>query len=358
MQTQSLPKTMKALVVSAPGAPLELREMPVPQPGPGEVLVRIAASPINPSDLLMLSGDYGIERSYPFVPGLEGSGCVVASGGGFLARSLVGKLVACAPEADGLWSDYAVVPATRCVPLPASVPAGAGAMSFVNPLTAIALIDTATRGRHRTTISTAAGGALGRMIRARGQQKGVAIIDIVRRQEQAEALCAEGAQHVLATEAADFDAALAELCARLDCRLAFDAVAGDMTSRLAEALQPGGEILGYGELSGEPARVNPATMTFKGLTLRGFWLTRWSAEKSFLKQLLLTRQVVGALQDGFAESRVARVVPLEEGVLAPSIYAENMSAGKVLISTGSEDLGLALREFTLSGGGSGADLAA
>lgn len=358
MQTQSLPKTMKALVVPAPGAPLELKEMPVPQPGPGEVLVRVAVSPINPSDLLMLSGDYGIERSYPFVPGLEGSGRVVASGGGFLARSLMGKLVACAPEHDGVWSDYAVVPATRCVPLPASVPAGAGAMSFVNPLTAIALIDTATRGRHRAAISTAAGGALGRMIRARGQQKGVAIIDIVRRQEQAEALRAEGAQHVLATEAADFDAALADLCTRLDCRLAFDAVAGEMTSRLAEALQPGGEILGYGELSGEPARVNPATMTFKGLTLRGFWLTRWSAEKSFIRQLLLTRQVLGALRGGFAESRVARVVPLEEGAMAPSIYADSMSSGKVLISTGAEDLGLALREFALSEVGSGANLAA
>lgn len=358
MQTQSLPKTMKALVVPSPSAPLELREVPLPQPGPGEVLVRVAASPINPSDLLMLSGDYGVSRSCPFVPGLEGSGRVVASGGGFLARSLVGKLVACAPEKDGIWSDYAVVPATPCVPLPASVPAGAGAMSFVNPLTAIALIDTATRGRHQAAISTAAGGALGRMIRARGQQKGVAIIDIVRRQEQAEALRADGTRHVLATEAADFDAALSDLCARLDCRLAFDAVAGEMTARLAEALQPGGEILTYGELSGEPARVNPATMTFKGLTVRGFWLTRWSSEKSLLRQVLLTRQVLGALRGGFAETRVARIVPLDAGVMAPSIYAQNMSAGKILISTGAEDLGLDLPEQMPPAVALGANLAA
>ncbi len=341
MSIDTLPEMMNALIVPAPGAPLELQRIPTPSPGPGEVLVRVAASPINPSDLLMIRGDYGQKRPFPFVPGLEGSGRVVASGGGFLGRSIKGKLVACAPERDGLWQEYAVVSAKRCVPLPSTVSAGPGAMSFVNPLTAIALVEEAARTGCRAAVSTAAGGALGRMIRARGKEKGVTIINVVRRSEQAAALREEGVQHVLATDMDNFDAALGERCAQLDCRLAFDAVGGEMTSRLAEALQSNGEILVYGGLSDEKPAIDPATIIFKGLSVRGFWLTQWSAEKSFLRQVMLTREIHAALQGGFAETRVAQVVPLIEGASAPRLYAENMSLGKVLISTDTEELGLA-----------------
>ncbi len=329
---QALPKTMRALVVPEPGAVLEVQTIPVPVPKRGEVLIRVAASPINPSDLLMLSGEYGVERPCPFVPGLEGSGEVVASGGGFLAQSLIGKLVACAPKDTGLWSEYAIVPANRCVPLPKGMSAETGAMTFVNPLCAIALVDTAKRGGHKVVVSTAAGGALGQMIRARAQDKGIAVIDVVRRIDQARELVADGAQHVFASQSETFEKDLQALCKELRCRLAFDAVAGDMTGKLADALEPNGEILVYGELSGKPATCDPATLTFKELTVRGFWLTRWSERQPFLKQLLLTRQIMKALRGGFAETKVNKVVGLDDALSAPSLYASNMSAGKVLIS--------------------------
>ncbi len=327
-----IPKSMRARVGPKPGAPLELRTLPVPVPKRGEVLIRVLASPINPSDLLMLSGDYGVGRTYPFVPGLEGAGEVVASGGGFLARGILGKRVACAPEESGLWSEYAVVPANRCVPLPKGMSAETGAMTFVNPLCAIALVETAQRDGHTAVVSTAAGGALGQMIRMRAQEKGIAVIDIVRRSAQAQALREAGAQHVLASDAEGFDRDLRDVCAQLGCRMAFDAVGGEMTGQLAEALEPNGEILVYGELSGKASRCNPATLTFKELTVRGFWLTRWSERQSFLRQLRLTRQIMAALRGGFAASKVNTVVPLSKGVNAPALYAMNMSAGKVLIS--------------------------
>jgi NADPH:quinone reductase-like Zn-dependent oxidoreductase len=101
------------------------------------------------------------------------------------------------------------------VALPRDAALGAGAMSFVNPLTAIALVHEARRARHASAISAAAGGALGRMIRARAATEGLEIINVVRREEQAAALRAEGAAHVVATEAADFDSRLAELCRQL-----------------------------------------------------------------------------------------------------------------------------------------------
>ena len=335
-----IPETMRALVVPEPGAPPRVETRPVPRPRQGEVLVRLAASPINPSDLSTIEGEYGIGWPFPLIPGLEGSGRVVASGDGLLPRMLRDRPVACVADKQGLWAEYAVTQAARCVSLPRDVPVGAAAMSFVNPLTAIALVRIARRGGHWSAVSTAAGGALGRMIRARARAEGVKIVNVVRRAEQAEALRQEGARHVLSTDQPDFDDRLAETCRSLRCRMAFDAVGGDLTFRLGEALGRGGEILVYGGLAKKAATLHPGTMIFKGLTVRGFWLSRWLTERSFPEELWMARQVTRALRGGFAESRVARIVDLADGAEAVSAYAGNMSAGKVLLSTGAEPLGV------------------
>ncbi len=336
----NLPDTMRALVLHGPGAGLVLEDVPCPDPGPGEVLVRVAASPINPSDLAMLEGEYGLGWPYPLIPGLEASGQVVATGAGFLPRLLRDKRVAVAAGQQGLWAEYSTVPANQCVALPDSLPFGAGASSFVNPLTAIALVAEVQRAKQDVAVSTAASGALGAMIRRRASEKGVKIINLVRKDAQVEALKAEGARYVLNETAPDFDAELAAMCKDLRCRMAFDAVGGAMTFRLAEALRGKGQILIYGGLSGKAASVHPGTMIFKGLTVRGFWLSKWLAEKTLPQMILLTRDVTRNLQGGFAETRIAQVVSLEQGASAPEAYAENMSAGKTLISSGAFDLGV------------------
>jgi hypothetical protein len=88
------------------------------RPGPGEVLVRIAASPINPSDLMTVQGLYGVDWTFPLIPGLEGSGRVVGRGDGLLARYLDGPPVACVADKQGLWAEYAVTKAARCLACP------------------------------------------------------------------------------------------------------------------------------------------------------------------------------------------------------------------------------------------------
>lgn len=317
-----------------------MEDVACPVPKPGEVLARVAASPINPSDLAMLEGEYGLGWPYPLIPGLEGAGQVVAAGAGFLAGRLRGKRVAMAAAKQGLWAEYAVVPATRCVPLPDSLSFGAGASSFVNPLTAIALVEEVRRAKQTCAISTAAGGALGAMIRKRAADKGVKIINVVRKEAQVAALKAEGARYVLNETAPEFDETLKALCKELRCRMAFDAVGGSMTFRLAEALRGQGQILIYGGLSGKAASVHPGTMIFKGLQIKGFWLSKWLAHKNLPQMLLLTRDVTANLRGGFAETKVARVAALQDAVDAPGLYAADMSEGKTLISTGAFDLGV------------------
>ncbi len=336
----NLPDTMRALVLHGAGEALSLEDVPRPRPGVGEVLVRIAASPINPSDLAMLGGEYGLGWPYPLIPGLEGSGYVVGAGSGMMGRFVMGKPVALAAEKQGLWAEYAVVPATRVVPLPADLPLGAGASSFVNPLTAIALVGEVRRAGQWAAISTAAGGALGAMIRRRAKQKGVKIINIVRRDAQVEALKAEGSRFVLNEASPDFDTELAELCRDLRCKMAFDAVGGPLTFRIGQALRGGGKIFVYGGLSGAPAGIHPGAMIFKGLTVQGFWLSHWLSKKSAPQMLLMAREVTKALQAGFAQTKIARHVPLELAADAPASYAARMSDGKILISTGAYPLGI------------------
>lgn len=335
-----LPDTMRALVLPAPNAPLEVQERPVPRPGPGEVLIRLAASPINPSDLMTLAGAYGIAATPPLVPGLEGAGVVVATGSGLMARLNMGKSVACASASGGLWADYIALPASRCIPLPKNVSLGAGAMSAVNPLTAIALISEARKRGHWVAISTGAGGQLGRMIRRRAREKGVKIINIVRREAQVEALRAEGARYVLNETAPDFDAELADLCKALRCRIAFDAVGGSMTYRLLEALRPGCEVLVYGALAQKAVTAHPGTIIFKEARIEGFWLSKWLPRKPLPLMMLTVREATRALAGGFAESQVARIVPLAEAVGAPEAYAADMSRGKTLIRLSDADLGV------------------
>lgn len=334
-----LPDTMRALMLTARDT-LELQQVPRPSPGPGQILVRVAASPVNPSDLMTLKGEYGIGADYPFVPGLEGSGVVVAAGSGLMARWLMGKRVALATGVGGLWADYVVVDAARALPLPSGVSLGSGAMSAVNPLTAIALISLARKGGHWSVVSTGAGGQLGRMIRKRAREKGVKVINVVRRAEQVTQLEAEGARHVLNSSDARFDEDLARLCRDLRCRMAFDAVGGAMTGRLVAALRPGSEVLVYGALEQSAVQLHPGKLIFREATVRGFWLSQWLPRQGLPRLLMAAREATQALGGGFAVSEVARIVPPEAAQDGIAEYAANMSAGKTLIRFSDADLGV------------------
>src|SRR5215471_5301112 len=119
-------------------------EMPVPRPGRGEVLVRVFASPINPSDLMFIRGLYGFTKPLPAIPGFEGSGIVVQAGAGLMPRFLDGRRVACA-AADpkvrgGMWAEYVVTPAQFCIPLRKDVDLEQGAALLINPMTAWGLM--------------------------------------------------------------------------------------------------------------------------------------------------------------------------------------------------------------------------
>lgn len=328
----SIPKTMTAVQQEEPGGKLVVREVPVPRLGPNEVLVRMAASPINPSDLGSLRGaSYRGERTYPFTPGIEGSGTVVAAGAGFMAGFMNGRRVACSAKqpGDGCWAEYMVTRASLCTPLNKDVGLEAGAMLLVNPLTALAVFEMAKAGNHQAIVNTAAAGALGGMIARLGKRHNIPVIHTVRRPEQVTKMQERGAVYVLNSSETDFEERLQELVQKLKATLMLDAIAGNMTNKLVEAAPYGSTILLYARLSLKDSVVNPQAMLIKQLRIQGWYLANWLRGKGLLQILMLSRRAQGFISADL-QSPVRERIPLSAAQEGVEAYLSNMSAGKML----------------------------
>jgi len=333
-----IPETMRALELRSydGGADsLVLAEKPVPRPGAGQVLVRVAASPVNPSDLMFLRGMYGLRKRLPVVPGFECSGEVVASGGGFWARYLVGHRVACAapPDDDGTWAEFMLARADHCIPLRRETDIEQASTLIVNPFTAWALLETAEELRAGAVVQTAAAGALGRMIVRLAVVRGIHVISVVRRRGQAEMLEREGAGHVLDSSEEEFDERLVELCTRLRATVAFDAVAGELTGRVLRAMPAGSTAVVYGALSLEGCVVDPRSLIFERKRVRGFWLSEWLSTQGALRKFRVARKIQGLLGDELRTEIRARL-PLEKAAEGLRQYAREMTGGKIILVPG------------------------
>ncbi|MFL6281904.1 MAG: zinc-binding dehydrogenase [Pyrinomonadaceae bacterium] len=335
MSSQKIPETMRAVELrdyEGVADALAVVERPMPRPGAGQVLVRIAASPINPSDLSFLRGAYGIRKRLPVVPGFEASGEVVASGGGVWANHIVGRRVACAAPADGdgTWAEYMLTDASHCIPLMKSTDTEHAATMIVNPFTAWALLRIAEESGARAVVQTAAASALGQMVIRLAASRGVEVVNVVRRHEQVEMLKAAGAREVLDSNEEGFDERLAEACKRVRATVAFDAVAGTLTGRVLHAMPSGSECVVYGGLSMEGCLLDPRSLIFERKRVRGFWLSDWMRTTGALKMFSASRSVQKVLKDELRTMIRARL-PLEQAAEGVRLYEREMTGGKILL---------------------------
>ncbi len=313
---------------------LKVVERPVPKLRRGQVLVKIAAAPCNPSDLLLLQGKYGTLKTLPTVPGWEGAGTVVASGGGLLGRWLVGKRVACAvrSDRDGTWAEYVVANANNCIALKARVPTEQGASLIINPMTAYAMLDSARKAGHAAGVHTVGASQLGRMMIAMAEDMGFPLINIVRREEQAEIVRSLGAKHVLNSTSEEFANELKLLCAKLKATAAFEAIAGEMTGTVLNVMPAGSTAYVYGALSQEACgNLDPIELVFHGKTVTGFFLGNWLDQTGVIGTLRAAGRVQRLIVEGRIGTTVQRRLGLDEVVEGLLQYVENMTDGKVLI---------------------------
>lgn len=311
----------------------EIRETAVPVPKSGQVLIRVERSPINPSDLSSLKGSYGSTKgkALPYIPGFEGSGVVVANGGGLMGWSLLNKRVAVAATGGGMWAEYVVAPAMNCLILPDDVSYDVGASSFVNPLTALAFVEIVAAKKQRAFLHTAAASALGRMALRLAHQNGIEVVCVVRREEQKDLLNSLGANVVLVSTSPDFEKDLCEACVKYDCRIAFDAVGGPLVGKILHQMPSGTEYNIYGGLANEPVAGIPiGDFIFSRKVLQGFWLTNYIKSKNIIG-LYRWQSKVKQLLNTILRTDVRASFPLDKVGEAIDSYVKNMSAGKALL---------------------------
>jgi len=326
---------MKAIRQHEAGGALSFEEVEVPHPGPGEVLVKIDAAPVNPSDLAVLKGGY-LDRSYPFTPGLEGSGTVVAAGSGLFPRLRLGSRVACSPQqgGNGTWAAYMRTSAMNVAPLPKQISFEQGAMMLVNPMTAMAFMQMAREGKHQAMVNNAAASSLGKMLIRLSISRGIPLINIVRKEEHVSALKALGATHVLNSTSPGFKEEFSEIAQKLNATLILDAVTGSQSAILLDAAPRGSTLVAYARLSGDPLTANPRVLITEEKSIVGFQLGNWLQTKGLLFKLRFVNSVKKQLGNELS-SHISSTYPLEHAGDAVSHYRAHMSEGKVLLKIGS-----------------------
>jgi NADPH:quinone reductase len=365
---------LRSLVKSSGELELSLVSVPTPDPAPDEVIVRIEASPINPSDLGLLfsaadmstakaSGTPAspvvtasipdkamkglasrLDQSLP--AGNEGAGVVVAAGSSAAAQALLGQTVAMLSGA--MYSQYRCIKAEQCLPLPRGTTPAEGASCFVNPLTALGMVETMRREGHKALVHTAAASNLGQMLVRLCIQDQIGLVNIVRKPEQEAILRSIGATHVCNTGSAMFMQDLTEALVATGATMAFDAIgggklAGQILTCMEAALNKTAKELGrygstthkqlyiYGGLDSSPTEL---TRNFGMAWGMGGWVL-----PSYLQRIgpaeakKLKERVAAELKTTFA-SRYSKEISLAEALEldAISAYGKRATGDKYLIN--------------------------
>lgn len=365
---------LRSLIKNSGELEISLANVPTPEPGPDEVVVRVEASPINPSDLGLLTGaadmttaktsgtkespvitakvpEAGmkamagrLDESMPV--GNEGAGVVIRTGSSDAAKALMGKTVAMIGGA--MYAQYRCLKVNECLPLPAGTTPAEGASCFVNPLTALGMTETMRREGHKALVHTAAASNLGQMLNKICLKDGIGLVNIVRSKEQADILRKIGAKYVVDSTAATFMDDLTNALVETGATLAFDAIgggklAGQILTCMETAANKTAKVYSrygsttykqvyiYGSLDPGPVILNRAfgmAWGVGGWLLFPFLMKIGAAEGAKLRQ-----RVVDELKTTFA-SHYTQVVSLQDALQLShiAVYAKRATGEKYLIN--------------------------
>jgi NADPH2:quinone reductase len=326
---------MKAAVFESFGEPsevLRIRDVPTPEPGPGEVRVRMIASPINPSDLMVVEGRYGVLPTLPSTPGFEGVGVVDKAGPGLMGRLVVGKRVAVINSKGGNWAEYAVIPWRQARPIAADIPDDQAATFFVNPATALAMVRHVLKvPKGEWLLISAAGSTLGKMLIKLGNHDGFKTVCVVRRSEAKAELVALGADAVISSSEGPVPEQVRAITGGDGPRYALDPVGGEAGTAIFQSLGTGGRLIVYGSLTGQPIEVDPRLVISGRREIEGFWLGFWMRDRSIPASLLLFREIAALIRNGVLASEIGSSHALDDVVPAVREAAAVGRGGKVLL---------------------------
>jgi NADPH:quinone reductase-like Zn-dependent oxidoreductase len=365
---------LRSLIKKSGELEISLANVPVAEPAADEVVVRIEATPINPSDLGLLVGAADMStakaigtREAPVIAakvpdaamramagrldeslpvGNEGAGVVIKTGSSEAAKALMGKTVAMIGGA--MYAQYRTIKASECLVLPEGTTAAEGASCFVNPLTSLGMVETMRREGHKALVHTAAASNLGQMLNKICLKDGIGLVNIVRNSQQAEILHKIGAKHVVDSTSPTFMHDLTNSLVETGATLAFDAIgggklAGQILTGMEAAANRNAKVYSrygssvhkqvyiYGGLDTGPTELNRTFGMSWGL---GGWLLFPFLQKiGPADAMKLRERVVSELKTTFA-SHYTQVVSLQEALQLShiAVYGKRATGEKYLIN--------------------------
>ncbi|WP_034387426.1 NADPH:quinone oxidoreductase family protein [Deinococcus sp. YIM 77859] len=326
-------ETMKAVVVERLGPPdvMELRELPVPQPGPGEVRLRVEAVGINFADVLAVAGEYLTRTRVPYTPGMEFAGVVDALGEGVTGVQL-GQRVAALAGRGGL-AEYAVTPAAALVPIPASLSAEQAAAFPVSYFTAYHGLKTLGRGQPgEWVLVQAAAGALGTASVQLAKALGLNVLATASTEEKLAVARKLGADLTLLQDDPERVHKAREATGGKGIPLILEVVGGKRFQESLDMAAHRGRIIVIGNASREQAHLRPVELMKRNLTVTGLWLTSLMGDEEATREAaeVLTRLVAS----GQVVPQVGPIYPLADSARAFQDILDRKTTGKVLIRPG------------------------
>lgn len=310
---------------------IESVEFPQPKLQEGEVLIELLAAPINPSDLLTITGDYGLLPPLPAISGNEGVGKIVEHGPS-VDSPAIGQTVLL-PVGQGTWSTQMVAAANTLMPLPNEADPVQLSMITVNPPTAsLMLTEFVDLKEGDWVLQNAANSGVGNYLIQLAKMKGLKTVNIVRRESLIAPLKEQGADVVVV----DSKSLQNDIAAQTDgakIRLGIDAVGGTATGRLADCLTAGATVLNYGLMSGEPCVIPPQVLIFKDITVKGFWLATWFQQATKEQQIALYAELTKLVATGKLSAPVHGTYQIKDIKEAVATAAQGERNGKVILTS-------------------------
>ncbi len=308
---------------------IEAVEMTLPEPAASEVRVEVLASPINPSDVLTLTGEYGVLPDLPAVGGSEGVGRIVALGQG-VTQLRLGDVVML-PPGSGTWRSHMNAEAAGLIRLPGDADPVQLSMITVNPPTASLLLsEFVDLEPGDWVIQNAANSAVGGYLVQLARIRGIRTVNVVRRESAVDEVRELGGD-VCLVDGPGLARRISVASDGADIRLAVDAVAGSATRRLASAVAKGATVVNYGAMSGEPCSIPSRSLVFSSVTLTGFWLGRWFQTSSREARAAMFEEIARLVSSGELKANVAATYDVNEIREAVEHAASGERNGKIVI---------------------------
>jgi NADPH:quinone reductase-like Zn-dependent oxidoreductase len=312
-----------------PSEVLALGDRPMPEPKPGQVRVRMTRAVIHNHDLWTIRGTYGQRPKLPAIGGSEAAGVVDALGEGVTHLELGDRVTG---FASGTWAEYFVSPEAALIKLPDVIADDVGCQLVAMPLSAMALLDhyPASAGASEWLVQNAANGAVGKTLATIAKSRGVRVVHLVRSESGVRELAGAGVtEGVVSTAADDWRDQVKALVGDGTIVTAIDSVGGPASGQLASLLAPGGKLVAFGSMSGEPMVIDSGALIFRGVTVEGFWLSTHPLPPA--KRVAMVTELVALVASKTLALPIAGVFRLDEATKAAAASVTAGRNGKVLL---------------------------